>query len=538
MSANVWAQLPEGAFDNVNSPYNEDHPVISPDGKSLFFTRSNSPENIGGASDKGDIWYATLNELNRWSLPQNLGKPFNNSGWNGVLGFSADGNTMYLYGHYNPDGSQSSTQGVSASYRRGAKWSKPEKVNIPYFKNKSSNHGGFVASNEKVMFFSLETFGTRGAEDIYVALKKGNGEWGEPKNLGDQINSRLQEFNPVLSSDMKTLYFASNGSRGEGSFDIFWSIRLDDTWKNWSKPINLGTEINTSGREKSFIYNTSTHQAIYISNTDSDGYGDIKLKNLNPPHDSVSNEEPVVVEETEEQPDSTVVAAIVETSTEEEVVQPDTVATAVTEVVEKPVLKVYGIIIDDKTGQGVEAKVTVSNPQAPEQTVTTGVNEQGYTVEVEPGDNYTIKIEAHGYISVQKDIASANGADEVEMDFRLQPIEKGVTVKLEHVLFKRGTTELLESSYTDLDLVAAMMLENATMEIELAGHTDNRGIAKYNIKLSEERVKSVKKYLVGKGISSKRISGKGYGGMKPIASNRNEETRKLNRRVEFTIVKE
>jgi len=78
---------------------------------------------------------------------------------------------------------------------------------------------------------------------------------------------------------------------------------------------------------------------------------------------------------------------------------------------------------------------------------------------------------------------------------------------------------------------------NPTVMIELSGHTDNRGVAADNINLSKDRVETVKAYLISKGIDGKRISGKGYGGAKPIASNDNAETRKLNRRVEFTIKK-
>ena len=114
----------------------------------------------------------------------------------------------------------------------------------------------------------------------------------------------------------------------------------------------------------------------------------------------------------------------------------------------------------------------------------------------------------------------------------------GTTVQLEHVLFKRGTTELLESSFKELDLIAQMMIDNPGMDIQLEGHTDNQGNAKLNKILSQERVDAVIEYFSAKGIGDNRLSGKGYGGTKPIASNANEETRRLNRRVEFTIVKQ
>jgi outer membrane protein OmpA-like peptidoglycan-associated protein len=96
---------------------------------------------------------------------------------------------------------------------------------------------------------------------------------------------------------------------------------------------------------------------------------------------------------------------------------------------------------------------------------------------------------------------------------------------------------LLKESNQELDMVVTFMKENPTVTIELSGHTDNRGIHADNVKLSQQRAEKVKDYLISMGIDARRISGKGYGGIKPIANNDNEETRKLNRRVEFTIKK-
>jgi outer membrane protein OmpA-like peptidoglycan-associated protein len=123
------------------------------------------------------------------------------------------------------------------------------------------------------------------------------------------------------------------------------------------------------------------------------------------------------------------------------------------------------------------------------------------------------------------------------MNFKLQPIEVGTTVTLKNVLFIQSKPELLPESYPELNVVVQFMKDNPHVEIELSGHTDSRGSFRQLMTLSQQRVNRVKSYLVSKGISSKRIVGKGYGGSKPIASNDTEETRMLNRRVEFTIKK-
>jgi len=127
---------------------------------------------------------------------------------------------------------------------------------------------------------------------------------------------------------------------------------------------------------------------------------------------------------------------------------------------------------------------------------------------------------------------------QVELNFRLQPIEIGATVNLKNVLFQIGTTNMLGESFDELNVVADLLRTNPKIEIELAGHTDNRGDARLNQQLSQRRVEVVKAYLVAKGINAKRIKGKGFGGQKPIANSETEESRRLNRRVEFTIVKD
>ena len=127
--------------------------------------------------------------------------------------------------------------------------------------------------------------------------------------------------------------------------------------------------------------------------------------------------------------------------------------------------------------------------------------------------------------------------NDLTRDFKLTPLEVGATIQLNQVYFARGTAELLEDSFAELDRVVDMMSENPTVKIELSGHTDNQGSSKLNIKLSQERVEKAKLYLTEHGIDNKRIKGKGYGGTKPVASNASEETRKLNRRVEITILK-
>ena len=153
-----------------------------------------------------------------------------------------------------------------------------------------------------------------------------------------------------------------------------------------------------------------------------------------------------------------------------------------------------------------------------------------------PIGKYTIIVENEGYVNenaILEMIAENQGQTK---DFELNPIVVGETISLPNVYFARGGLELLESSNESLDQLYTLLNDNPTMRIELLGYTDNQGDPKLNILLSEKRAAAIKAYLVAKGIVENRITGKGYGGVKPIASNATEETRQLNRRVEFKIV--
>src|SRR5262249_16377272 len=133
---------------------------------------------------------------------------------------------------------------------------------------------GMINSEGNVFVFSADSYGTKGAEDIYVSLKNDN-KWSEPINLGSVINTPFQELSPSLDQGGKTIYFASRAQRGMGSFDIFSSTRLDDTWKSWSAPVNLGSEINSDGRELYYRLSNKYH-ALFTTTHSSDGYGVIR----------------------------------------------------------------------------------------------------------------------------------------------------------------------------------------------------------------------------------------------------------------------
>lgn len=498
-----------------NSYADEQNPILSPDGNTLYFIRAHHSQNVGRKMDLGDIWYSSLDSAaGSWSTPKNIGFLLNNQYHNGVLGFGANG-AMYLYNIYEPDGKTPRSRGISVvdPIDPPKYWTVPITSTVRYFYNLSDNHSISISDDGKIMLLSLESFKTRGAEDLYVSvwLPKLKA-WSEPINLGDKINTKFQEVSPYLAADNKTLYFSSNGHGGFGSKDVFSAKRLDNSWEKWSKPVNMGPEVNTEGAELYYQYKPDKELAIYTSTKNSDGYGDIHFKHMPIPEMAKT-----IGYEIEVPKDTTV--HLVET----EPVKPDFY------------VHLVGSITDLKSKSPIAATIRIEGGKfSTNQTLATA-----FAFNLPTAGEYTLVIEADGYISHSEKLdVISNEPNQLEHNVILQPIELGTTVKLDLVLFQRGTTDFLEESYEQLDLMIQMMKDNSTMEIELGGHTDNVGNSRLNRKLSQERVDAVVTYFIENGIDSKRLTGKGYGGSKPIASNKSEATRRLNRRVEFTVVKQ
>jgi OOP family OmpA-OmpF porin len=503
------------AISLLNSQYDEQAPVMSPDGKMLAFTIDDHPENVGGAADHGDIWFSVKTETG-WGKPVHGGKLINNVHHNTVAGFSPDGTQLFIMGHYAQNGRPVNSQGMSVSVRNGDTWSAPVNIPIPYFKNMSVYNSGFLSADGKVLVYSAVGYETRGGEDIYVSLKV-NGKWTEPKGLGPTINTANQDVSPSLSDDGKRLYFASNGHRDNVSFDIFYSDRLDDTWRSWSKPESLGPDVNSKGRE--LFYRSAPAGALFTTTQNSDEYADMKYIVLK---DSVAL--PAMINPTEE-----VKVATADSTKIEEVDYEKQLADGTT--------RIWGKVTNAKTNTPIAGALILFVGAKPNQA--SASTDGNFSINLAGVEEYSVKVEAPGYIGEFERLdLKTQVMKDLEMNFRLLPVEIGTTINLKSVLFERSKPVLLSSSYDELDMVVDFMKQNPKVEILLLGHTDNQGRHDANMKLSRQRVNTVRDYLITKGIDGGRVEGKGLGGTKPIADNDVEETRALNRRVEFTIVKD
>lgn len=481
---------PQHLGEAVNSPHEEMTPVIAPNGKGIYFSRRFDPNNRGGTRDLQDVYYAQFIK-GKWSNAANLGAPLNNEGPNAVFSVSPDGNTLLLMNTYTPDGRQKG-MGLSISHRTSKGWTLPEDVKMRRFYNKSFYNEYFLSNDGKVILLAVSRDDSYGSRDLYVSFAEDNGIWSEPKNLGGTINTAGTELSPFLAADGKTLYFSSNGHPGFGLNDLFVTRRLDDSWTSWSPPTNLGKPINSPGTDAYYSVPASGDFAYFVSNHEGFGKNDIFRIELPVP----AKPEPVVL--------------------------------------------VHGRVLNSKTNEPISTGITYHEFNTDREVgVANSNHESGYYEIVLPiKEVYSFFAEKTGFYSIQDrlDLTAVKNYTELERDLYLTPIEKGQTVKMNNVLFYQSKAQLIPTSFPELDKLARMMIENPTIRIELEGHTDNVGDRNKNVKLSEDRVASVKTYLVNRGVETERIAGVGLGGSKPIADNSKELTRRLNRRVEFKIL--
>ncbi|NJN29006.1 MAG: OmpA family protein, partial [Cyclobacteriaceae bacterium] len=247
--------VPIALGSNVNSEYNELRPLIAPEANTLFFSRQNHPDNMGGVKDDEDIWFSERDSITGyWKKAVNPGRPLNNNGPNFISSISSDGQAMLLLlgnAYYSKN---KMTQGVSMSTKNpDGTWAKPKNLDIANDYNLSPKANYFLTSDMKTIVMSVERKDSYGDRDLYVVFLREDGSWTQPLNMGPQINSAAEDGAPFLASDGKTMFFSSKGFSGYGGYDIYLSRRLDDTWTKWSEPENLGAGFNS--REDDIFFN-------------------------------------------------------------------------------------------------------------------------------------------------------------------------------------------------------------------------------------------------------------------------------------------
>jgi len=483
---------PESMGPKINSTGGDISPVITADGKRLYFGRYPHAENIGDPSTE-DIWYTDLQPDGSWGPAVNQGPPLNNYSANYLISITPDRNSAIVGNTYYSNGAPKGS-GISATYMTDLGWSIPKEIKIDKYYNQDVYSEMCLDPSGMILMMAVQRNDGFGQRDLYISRRKSNGMFSEPVNCGPLINSWGNEISPFIAADGVTVYFATDGRKGYGDMDIWVSRRLDDSWTNWSEPRNVGSVINSPAWDAYFTIPAKADYAFFSAASPTDGSSDlfrIRLaKGLKP----------------------------------------------------LPVAMITGRVLHAKTKKPLAAVVTYESlTKGKEVGIARSEPVQGaYAIVLPVGDLYGFRAELEGFypLSDQLDTRTISDYVEIHRDLFLVPIAKNQVVTLNNLFFDFRMSIIRPESFQELDRFAQFLKDRPRMIVELGGHTDNVGSVTANIELSRQRVSAVREYLISKGIEKSRMTIKAYGATKPVSKNTTEEGRRLNRRVEFTILSE
>ncbi|MEX2233300.1 MAG: OmpA family protein [Cyclobacteriaceae bacterium] len=551
----------------VNTFRHEAAPVVSPDGKTLYFFVQNHPENTYGKDDTQDIWVSRKDEQGVWSPAEHMSSPFNIHPSNQVFTILPDGN-IFIKG-----GKSKGEKGFSIANTRG----NLVELDVKEFKkmNNGRFYGATMSGDKKHIIIYFSEKENSPTSDLYASHLQGDGSYSQPLKM--KLSTNMDEVGPFIGPDQKTLFFGSarQAPGRQGGVDIYKCTRLDDTWMNWSEPVNLGKPINTAALD--FYFTMDSEGNIFTSRANKALEGaQLDLYMLMPRTFGITLAGTVYNQKTNDPLQANVEIRLVDrdalklrsnVSGKFESKIPEVTGYALTASLEgflpasesvkipllysdttihidiplTPIAKqliLNGKIYDQKTNKQIPANLDVALKGKNNQPIKINAPRGSYEREIEELGWYVITASAEGYLNAV-DSVWINDKDltPVTKDIVLQPIEVGLTVRLKNIYFDFDKTTLKNESFVELDKVVDFLKQNSSVEIEISGHTDNKGSDDYNATLSQGRSEEVVNYIISQGIDSFRLTAHGYGEGKPIETNDSEEGRANNRRVEFTVMK-
>jgi OmpA-OmpF porin, OOP family len=551
----------------VNTFHHEAAPIVSPDGNTLYFFVMNHPENTMGKDDTQDIWISKRQADGTWGAAQHLTSPFNIHSSNQLFTILPDG-SLFIKG-----GKSRGEKGFSIAKTGGGL----RELQVKDFTkmNKGRFYGATMSSDMKHILIYFSEVENSPNSDLYASHLQTDGSYSRPEKL--KISTNADDLGPFIGPDQKTLYFSSSRQAPgrQGNSDIYKCERQDDTWMNWSTPVNLGKPLNTSAEDFYFtmddqgnVFTSRANKALEGMQLDLymlvpkdlrinlDGIV-VNAKNSSPLPSSVEvrmkDRQPLAFKpgadgtfktRFQEIDEYTIIASAEgflpkELSFKVPLLYNDT--TIHVEIPLTPVAKTLmltGNVYDQKTSKLVPAKLNGSLKGDGKSTFMAEAAEGKYEQVIPKLGRYILTASAEGYLNTTDSVEVENEeVTPVNKDLFLQPIEVGLTVRLKNIYFDFDKTTLKKESFVELDKVVEFLNQNSTVEVEISGHTDNKGSDEYNSTLSQGRSQEVVNYIISQGIESFRLSAHGYGESRPIDSNDTDEGRANNRRVEFTVVK-
>lgn len=428
--------------------------------------------------------------------------PLNNWKSNFLIGISANGKKLYSNEHnlgnkYTFNLPNNSETAYFFEYEKKSYGFEPSGEVIEFEKmHNVFSVSFFLSLNSNAILAGFQGDDSYGKGDLYISFKQQNGKFEYPINLGPDLNTINDEGEPYLAADLQTIYFTRQINKSERK--VFVSRRLDDTWKKWTKPVALPEPINMPNTLTRDPFITANGKTIYFSSNRKTGKDfDIYAVRLD-----------------------------------------DLLAPATTQIITGKIF-VEGENLKDLT---LRVQPLSKNPNTKKDVSYATLNSDGsFEVPFRKSESVVLTASKKGYISevvIKTDTTSVIG------ELGMTKLEKGNRFILKNILFKKDEPIFITKSIHDLENLLDVLVQNPQLKILIEGHTSyvNNGsvnaesLKKWHMDLSERRAKAVKKYLIDNGINASRLQSKGYGGERPIFSNKKEITRRKNRRVEILII--
>jgi outer membrane protein OmpA-like peptidoglycan-associated protein len=501
----------------------DSRPVFVKSTNTLYMTRGNSPENVEGMDDLGDIWQSVFNpSTEEFSTPVSLGESMNDIGYNSTNDVMVEGSQqIFLFGNISGK-SNKIGENVVTIRRADGTWGDINEQKIKNARIGSFDADYTWAENGTVLIISTLRFDTEGARDLYISYQEADGRWSEPKNMGTSVNTTMDEYAPFYSESERSLYFATAGFPGFGGTDVFKVTRIGDSWDNWTPPENIGTDINTETNERYFFFDEEDDYAYFARMNPDSTYAIIRV------------ERPKFLEKT---PMVAVRGNVLNKETNRPV-------NSVISMLILPEERTYNMTISDETTGSYEVLVPSGNEYKL-------VSErEGYdvfetTIALENRNSeyaYTLDINMGLLALVPDEIIAETDEEPEEPEVRpaiVPEIERETIISDEayEITFPFDSDKIDEESYPAIDFIVKFMNKFPDIVVELAGFTDQIGNEKYNFKLSIRRALSVRDYMVNKGIDQKRIRVMGFGEHMPIVEGETKQDLRMNRRVEYNFTR-
>ncbi len=490
--ANPVPFKPVNLGDSINSSFDEYINAITVDEQLMLFTvKEIVPDETNITKQRlEEEFYLSEKQDGIWGKAVKMGYPLNSSGNQGAICLSPDGKKIFFTACNRFDGYGSCD--IYFSEKTNDKWSEP--INLGQTVNSASwDSQPSISSDGKTLYFASTRKDGYGSSDIWKTGLLPSGNWSEPVNLGEQINTKKAEMSPFIHADNSSLYFSSKGHPGMGGADLFLS-KFDINEQKWSQPNNLGFPINTIADEINIIVDASGKKA-YLSSDKSSGMGKQDIYSFELYKD----------------------------------IRPSKVT------------YLKGKVYDSISKKTLSADFELIDLESNEVLIKSVSDKSNgsFLICLPVNINYALNVSKEGYLFYSENFSLNNENSHTEpflMNIALQPIQRGNSVILRNVFFDTDKYELKPESEVELLKLISFLQNNPKIKIEIGGHTDNIGSEEYNLNLSETRAKAVYEFLIKNGIEKSRLTFQAYGFSKPIDNNETPEGRANNRRTEFKVL--